>query len=72
MQQFDKITATFAPRRTDDLLPGVVEWIGRKLIWQAYWVIEEGSYEGEWAMAPCDVSGCPFAWVPSGDLMPNH
>jgi hypothetical protein len=67
---FQRVEATFHPRRTDDLRPGADAWIGWRGHWQALWVIEVGPYAGEWAMA-MDEEGVelpPFAWVPSGDL----
>jgi hypothetical protein len=70
MNQFDKVEASFQPRREDDLVEGAREWIGVITIWQASWIIEKGKYAGEWAMMP--IKDCrysmPFAWVPSGDL----
>lgn len=71
MDQFDIITAVFNPRRSDDLVEGAADWIGKSCQWQAAWVIEEGEYSGEWAMTPHPLEtllSCPFAWVPSGDL----
>jgi len=70
LKQYDKITAKFNPKRIDDLVDGASEFIGLILIWQASWVIEDGQFEGEWAMAVIgnlrDI--VPFAWVPLSDL----
>lgn len=71
LQPFDRITATFTPRRTDDLKPGAHAFIGTTIEWEVAWIIEEGPYEGEWAMVPAHyATRPPFAWAPSGDLTP--
>lgn len=69
-EQFDKIDATFKPRRTDDLIAGCERWIGHRCEWQAAWIIADGQFAGEWAMIPLgdDRWNMPFAWIPSGDL----
>lgn len=71
IELFDKITAVFSPRRTDDLIPAAEAWIGRKAVWEAYFVIEKGPYKGEWAMVleGTDRLEAPFAYVPLGDLL---
>jgi len=71
MKQFDKITATFRPRRTDSLIAGAEKWIGYRGVWQAAYILEEGAYAGEWAMECVDDPtrwDMPFAWVPITDL----
>jgi hypothetical protein len=71
MRQFDTTRATFRPTRTDDLRPGVELWIGCRLTWQAAYIMDEGPYEGEWAMMPLDHDlpvRFPAAWVPLCDL----
>ena len=75
IQRFDLFDATFKPKKTDDLKPGVDKWIGYRGIWQAMWMIEEedgGSYVGMWAMGIYDVTKLnpppPFIWVPECDL----
>ena len=70
LNQFDHILATFTPIDQETLSPGVADEIGWRGIWQAVWVIEEGEYAGQWAMAP---RGAPadlpsFAWAPFGEL----
>jgi hypothetical protein len=66
---YQTVTATFRPKHTDHLRPGVAEWIGKTLEWRSLWVIEDGQHEGEWAMAPMVRSPCPpFAWAPLSDL----
>ena len=75
MIQFDKVTAVYRPLRIDDLRPGVAEWIGHSFEWEAMWVIEDGPYEGQWAMG-MDRLGLrdrgeevpPFYWCPLCDL----
>ena len=72
----DIVNATFCPKRTDDLKPGVEEWIGKCTRWQALWMIDEGgegSYIGQWAMGPVDQNNMPdkefpYIWVPLCDL----
>jgi hypothetical protein len=75
LEPFDTFTATFQPRRTDDLKPGVAEWIGWRGVWQVMWMIEEGEsskFVGQWACAPrydCATAAPPFAWIPDEDLV---
>lgn len=73
LEQFDRIEATFQPRRTDDLKAGAVEWIGRRVVWDVAWLITDedgGPYVGEFACTLAEVPNPPpgFVWVPSGDL----
>lgn len=63
------IFATFAPRRTGDLKPGTISFIGRLGAFEVLWRIEDGDYAGEFAMrlpASWQVNGA--IWVPNGDL----
>lgn len=67
------IEATFTPVRTDDLKPGMAEWIGRRCRWEALWSIEEddnANYAGQWAWNPTmpDRDEFPYIWVPTEDL----
>lgn len=70
---FQRFTATFAPKRTDDLHDGVAEWIGWTGEWWRYWIIEEEDseeYAGQWACMVADHSlRTPFGWVPECDLV---
>ena len=73
MAQYDVVTATFRPKDLDTLRPSLEKWIGWRGEFQAVWMIEEGPYEGDFAMMP--VSGPPyyggplgFYWVPESDL----
>lgn len=71
LQRFDRIRATFTPRRRDDLRDvGSVEAIGHRRIWRAAWIIDEGDYVGEWAMFDENPEARPaiWWWVPLGDL----
>jgi hypothetical protein len=67
IQQYDEVEATFAPQRTDDLKPGCETWIGRRARWAAEWIIEDGPYQGQWAMVQHE-TGAPMAWSPLCDL----
>lgn len=71
MRQFDKVEATFAPQRTDNLKTEAVRWIGQRAVWQASWRREDDeSYAGEWVMVPCsrpEGLGYP-GWAPLSDL----
>jgi hypothetical protein len=74
LEQFEHYRAEFQPRSTDNLVPGAERWVGRYGEWIAAWNIEDGEYQGEWAMEwRCAVltkaDRPPFAWVPSGDLV---
>lgn len=74
MNQYDIITAKLTPTRTDNLAPGVAEWIGRTLQWEASWVIPDDGvdqYAGDWHMTVIDPPGgepMPFSWAPMCDL----
>lgn len=73
IEQYQHFSAVFAPSRTDDLLPGAAELIGKRLRWYKAWVIESGPYGGLWACAVLDAhtivsAGPPFAWAPESDL----
>ena len=71
MDQFDKIIAKFNPKKVDDLKPLVELNIGVEGVFQASWIIEDGEYEGQWAMCP-DYSNenikWNFTWCPECDL----
>lgn len=63
--------ATFNPKRTDDLKPGVAEQIGRRFRWEASWVIEdEYAYAGDWhcTLLPDQLPVSVFLWSPLCDL----
>jgi hypothetical protein len=66
LTQYDIVIATFQPGRTDDLRAGAREVIGYRGQWEAAWVIEDGPYEGQWAMVPEE--HLKFAWCPESDL----
>lgn len=68
MNQFDKITATIKPQKTDNLVDGMQEFIGRSFEFQAMWTIERAPFIGEWAMSPTSTQGFPFGWIPLCDL----
>jgi hypothetical protein len=70
VQQWRRFRARFMPLRTDDLKPGVADYIGTELEWEPLWVIDEedgGPYVGEWACWPTDES-VQIGWVPACDL----
>ena len=68
IEQFDKIIATFNPKKTDNLVTGMENHIGKRFTFEAMWVIEDGQYVGEWAMAP-RMTGPPLCgWIPLCDL----
>lgn len=68
LKQFDKISTRFLPVRRDDLRPGAESLIGTVMTFQAAWIIEDGPYEGHWAMQVLDSGPLPFYWVPDVDL----
>lgn len=68
MQQFERITAIFKPKKLETLKPEVLKdigWIGE---WQAVWIIENGEYIGQWAFSPINKNNYTFGWVPEEDL----
>lgn len=68
VEQYTNILATFMPKRTDDLKPGVEKFIGGTFEFQAGWRIDEGSYKGQFAMIPPIEWGEDRFWVPQVDL----
>lgn len=62
--------ATFNPKRTDDLQNDGAAFIGRRMKWQAVWIIEADidPYAGQWAMSPHPDAGAAFVWAPECDL----
>lgn len=69
MEQFDKVVGTFQPVQMDTLRPEAVAFIGQCITWQALWRIEDGPYEGDWAMQEVGALHFPY-WVPSRDVVP--
>ncbi len=72
MELHDCVMATYQPARRDDLKPGVAEWIGLYGEWCAAWIIDDGPYAGQYAMAVPDLAiglRLPFGWVPECDLV---
>ena len=73
--RFEKIVAAFHPMRTDNLKPGLRQWIGYSCEWIAMWTVESGAYKGQWAMTMVDVGVTrngehwPCHWVPLCDLV---
>lgn len=67
IRPYRRYRARFTPRRTDDLVPGVVEKIGTELEVETGWLNEpDDSYAGEWAMlTPRE---WPCVWIPACDL----
>lgn len=72
MEQFDKVTAIFNQKRTDDLKQEVFKDINKQGVFKAMWVIEKGDYEGQWAMYPDwtneGMDKWNFTWCPECDL----
>ncbi len=77
LEPLDKVTATFTPERVDDLTGTAREMIGKRFVWQAVWIIEEGQHAGQWAMQPLRELGSmlllveeceDFGWAPLSDL----
>lgn len=68
-EPFCDIEATFKPKRTDDLKPGVAEWIGKRGTWTWAGVQDEDEqYAGLVTFMWTGVGCAPFAWVPECDL----
>ena len=74
MNQYDHFTAVFRPKTVDDLKPGALGLVGRRLKWQAIWVIEDdyadGRYAGQYACAlrSPEVEAAQWFWTPQEDL----
>lgn len=63
-----RIHATFEPVNTSTLREGAEKFIGHYGEWYAGWVLEDGDYEGDWAMIPTYDNPFEFGWVPLCDL----
>lgn len=70
-------SARFEPVHRDTLKPGALEMIGQEFVFEAVWVIEEGTYEGQRAMQfvswgdqarRWEWDKLDFWWVPEEDL----
>lgn len=79
LRQFDRVQARFQPKRTDDLRPGLEQWVGYEGTFEAMFEIEDGEYAGDWAMLPREPiteGRVPLDgyWVPYCDLttIPTH
>lgn len=68
MQYFDTINAIFKPKNLTTLKSEAKDFIGLSCLWTAVWIIEEGEYQGQWAMTPDYEVNAPFSWVPEEDL----
>lgn len=76
-EQFDVITATYLPQKMTDLKPWAALWVGTRMKWKAAWLVDEGTYAGQWAFRPMtavenddrDLVLPPFGWAPQCDLV---
>lgn len=68
MEQFDRVTATFAPANMLTLKPDAAKHIGQRFEWMAAWIIEGGPYDGQFAMQVQTIPCPSFAWAPLCDL----
>lgn len=72
MEQFDKVSAVFEPKIRATLKPKCKSWIGKRMNWQAAWIVETGAYKGQWAMSHLpnvEDKEHFFGWVPEEDLV---
>lgn len=72
VRQFDRVSAVFAPGRTEDLTPEARRIIGQRFVWSADWVIDQGfAYAGDWHMTLSheDWRRTGVMWVPLCDLV---
>jgi hypothetical protein len=69
LNRFDTVVATFNPKILNDLKSGVEKHIGKRTTFMASWTVEDGRYEGQWAMTPTIATELyPCVWVPYEDL----
>lgn len=69
-REFRMRVGTFKPKRTDDLKPGVVEFIGKSTTWITGWIIEaedSEQYAGQMTWLPRG-EGWTFGWAPECDI----
>ena len=68
LQYLDYVEATYDPLICDDLTPRARESIGERGQFCVGWLIEEGRYEGNWALSPREFERFPFGWAPLCDF----
>lgn len=65
MKQGDKVDAYFSPHDYTSLREEAKEYLGKRMEFQALFIIDGGLYAGQWAMRPVkEIMG----WVPFSDL----
>ena len=69
LTQHQTVKCIFNPERTDDLYPEALEAIGKEFTLMASWIVEDGDYEGQWALTPrCKEGRKCLGWVPEQDV----
>lgn len=64
----EQFRGVFLPRNVDNLTPSAQALIGKELTWLPAWIIEEGPYQGQWALQMVDPVPAPFGWAPEEDV----
>lgn len=64
--QFDQVDAVFRPKDLTTLKPDAAVLVGKRFVFRALWLIDEGPYSGQWALMPD--SKWTSGWVPEEDL----
>jgi hypothetical protein len=64
--QFDIVYGVFNPKNRATLKPECLPYIDKVIFFQAIWIIEEGKYEGQWALLP--LNSPMTKWVPECDV----
>ena len=63
------VMAYFKPKNTQTLKKETIGMIGQIGIFQYGWIVEEGTYTGQWAMNPLTPPMLhTFTWCPEEDL----
>ncbi len=67
--RYDIVTATFNPKRLDDLRPDALNYIGNRGQWLVAWKIgpkDTNRFMGQWAFTPHPINRLAVGWVPQG------
>ena len=68
LQHLDYVEATYDPIIRDDLTLLARESVGERGEFCVGWMVEEGRYEGNWALNPMEFGRFRFGWAPLCDF----
>lgn len=68
LQRHQTLRGIFRPKRCDNLRAGALAHIGREIEFSVAWRIEEGPYQGQWALLAAEGLDPILGWVPEEDV----